>query len=109
MLSLSLTQTETLQALVNRLIPADAAPSAWALGVGDYLAQHWTGDLAAKVPLITQGLSHLNEEAQQEGTNFASLPPQAQDALISHLEQGQNQVPWPADISPSQFVETMII
>ena len=43
---------KTLQAIIDRLIPADDYPSGWEAGVGDYLFRHWFSDLSPHVPLI---------------------------------------------------------
>lgn len=107
-MSLSANVQIQLQPLIDRLIPADDFPSASAGGVLDYLAHHWTGDLAHYVPMLEQGLIALDREAaaSSQGATFATLPTHDQDALLRALEQGSVQTQWP--ISPQTFLETLV-
>ncbi|MCX6044948.1 MAG: gluconate 2-dehydrogenase subunit 3 family protein, partial [Chloroflexi bacterium] len=107
-MTLSISLQLQLQPVINRLIPADDFPSGAAGGVLDYLARHWTGDLARYVPLLEQGLSALDNEAAAStlGASFATLPPQEQDSLLRALEQGATQTKW--SVSPQTFLETVV-
>lgn len=78
------TQTATLRAVVDCIIPADDYPGGWDAGVGDYLARLLTHE----PPFLfacQRGLDAL--EAQAPG--FARLPADAQNALLTLLEQDQ--------------------
>lgn len=104
--------SSTLRALIDRLIPTDDFPSASEAGVGDYLAQHWQGDLADKASLIEAGLACLDAEANASvGADFAALSPSQQDELVAALSapsenDAQPQTTW--SVSPRLFIETMI-
>ncbi len=97
-----------LQPILDRLIPADDFPGAWAAGVDDYLARHWTDDLARTGPLLEQGLIALDQEAaaSSQGAVFATLNIDQQDALLHALEKGKVQTKW--SVSPQIFLETLV-
>ncbi len=104
---MSLPHPNTLHAAVDRLLPADDFPSGWAAGVGDYLARHWTGDLAPVAPLIEAGLAALDAEARtRHDAAFAELTTAQQDALLADVEQGQVQHAWPVDAA--QFFDVLV-
>ena len=44
-------QIEILEALVNRIIPADDAPGGWEGGVGNYLFRQFKRDLKHLIPV----------------------------------------------------------
>jgi len=77
----------TLQALVDRIIPADDYPSGWQVGVGDFIERILATDLKSSEPLVEAGLNLLQQEshARHGGTDFPDLPLAAQDALIEDL------------------------
>ena len=79
-------QTETLRALVNCIIPADDFPGGWDAGVGDYLARLMTREPQF---LLTYraGLDALDADAP----GFSALPPDAQEAFLKDLEQDAAQ------------------
>ena len=56
-------QTETLQALVDTIIPEDDFAGGWEAGVGIYLLRQFEGDLSVHLPLYRQWLDDLNSEA----------------------------------------------
>src|SRR5690242_264335 len=98
-----------LQALVERLIPADSDPSGWQAGAGAFLARILTTDLQGSAPLVAAGLDLLQQEAhaRHAGADFADLAPTAQDALITALLAGQTTVDWAA-VPPDQFMALLI-
>ena len=102
----------TLQALVNRLIPADDFLAAWDAGVGDYIARHWNDALSGKAPLIERGLQCLEaESAARFGSNFSALSSQEQDALILALDgaaSGAKSMRAAWTVSPQEFIQTLI-
>ncbi|HEY8599549.1 MAG TPA: gluconate 2-dehydrogenase subunit 3 family protein [Thermomicrobiales bacterium] len=84
---LTITQQTTLRAAIDRIIPPDQFPGGWEVGVGDYFARQFTGDLAAFVGRYTVGLDALDALARQGDTiPFAALPTAAQDQLLAQIE-----------------------
>src|SRR5690349_19089196 len=85
--------SETLRALVERVVPADDYPSGWQAGAGDFLHRVLDGDRADRAAPITMGLERLDAEARarHDGTPFARLPAAAQDALIADLLAGDDR------------------
>lgn len=91
-----------LQAVIERLLPADEDPGAWDAGAEEYLARQLEGDLAAMRGTVISGLLSLEAEAQaREGRAFAALPPHLQDALLRDVESGAVRSAWP--VSPAAF------
>src|SRR4029077_15314832 len=84
-------QTSLLEALVERLVPADATgPGGKEAGAGAYIEHSLSGGLAgglkAAAPLYTAGLDALDAYAMSAyGAGFTALPPDKQDAVISDL------------------------
>lgn len=96
-----------LEAMVNRIIPADEYPDGWSAGVGDYLARQFRADLAACVPAYAAGLDALDLEAQAAGqSRFADMLPAAQDELLARVEASTIRVEWPID--PAQFFSMVV-
>ena len=88
-------QTETLRAAVDRIIPADDAPSGWEAGVGDYFAHLLSREGRFLFP-TRQGLDALDAEARAtEGLPLAALTPDAQDGLLRRVESGDVRADWP--------------
>lgn len=84
------TQRRTLQAAVNRVIPADEYPGGWDAGVGDYLERQFGGDLRHLKRLYEEGLDALDAEARSAYTMpFADLDADRQDTLLKKIEQGE--------------------
>jgi choline dehydrogenase-like flavoprotein len=101
--------TQTLRALVQRIVPADDYPSGWQAGVGEFLERIVEQELADRADVITTGLGLLDAEARarRPDTAFAALPEAAQDALITDLLAGTSVQHWdpvPAD----EFLRMMI-
>ncbi len=101
-------QQQTLQAALDRVIPPDDFPGAWAAGVGDYLArQLTTGDLQASLALYRDGLDTLNQEAQAEfGGDFARLDAAKQDDVLRRIDLGGTRLAWP--VPPIQFFHALV-
>lgn len=95
---LSAAQIVILEALVNRIIPADEYPGGWEAGVGDYLFGQFERDLKHLLPVYALGLDALDAEAQAEaGQPFAQLEPDVQDALLTRVEAGRVRATWGVD------------
>ena len=90
-------QIETLRAAVDRILPADDAPSGWEAGVGDYFANLLTRESRFLFP-TRSGLDALDAEARVSGgASFVALTPDAQDALLTRVEAGDVKADWPFD------------
>jgi hypothetical protein len=95
---LSERQIEILEAMVNRIIPADQDPGGWDGGVGDYLFRQFEGDLKHLLPVYELGLDALDVESQAlYAATFDRLPTVLRDELLAHLEVGKIITVWPLD------------
>ncbi|MEP7292399.1 MAG: gluconate 2-dehydrogenase subunit 3 family protein [Chloroflexota bacterium] len=104
---LSERQVELLEALVNRIIPADEFAGGWEGGVRDYLLRQFERDLKALLPIYRLGLDALDGEARAVyGRNFDSLAPELQDELLRQIEAGRITTPWTVD--PLAFFRMVI-
>lgn len=93
-----------LHALMDRIVPPDDFPGAWAAGVGDYLAKQFEGDLRSQAAAYQLGLEALEAEALLvTGTSFAALDNQAQDMLLSRIEKGEVMTAWL--VEPASFFQ----
>ena len=75
-------QGETLQALVNCIVPADDYPDGWDAGVGTYLAR-----LLTQQPLLLFPYRFGLDAIRAEAPDFCSQPAFAQNAWLTRLEQ----------------------
>lgn len=86
----TLTEAEgaTLEAVVARLIPADAAaPGALEAGAAHYIDRALSGALAASLPAYRAGLAALDRYAEAErGGRFRTLADSDRDDLLAALE-----------------------
>jgi hypothetical protein len=93
--ALSPGQAAVLEAIVERLVPADAnGPGAKEAGVATYIERSLAGGLAggltAVAPLYTSGLSAVDAYAvSAHGGSFAGLPPDKQDAVLTDIQSGK--------------------
>ena len=93
---------EILQALVNRIIPADDDPGGWEAGVGDYLAGQFNRDLRQVEPVYALGLESLDAEARAVfSLPFDRLPDSLQDELLVRIEAGRVETLWV--VQPAAF------
>jgi hypothetical protein len=100
-------QTDTLRAMVDRIIPPDDFPGGWDAGVGNYLERQLRRDLAPFDSLYRDGLDTLDAEARQAGgAPFAGMAPDAQDALLARVEAGRVTAPWP--VEPARFFRALV-
>jgi hypothetical protein len=84
---LTQTQSTTLAAAIDRLIPADDWPSATAAGVLRFLQELFDGDRAVDADRLTAGLDALDAGAVAwHGVGFAALDAAAQDAALADAE-----------------------
>ena len=86
----TLTEAEgaTLEAVVGRLIPSDAAgPGALEAGAARYIDRALAGALAPSLPAYQAGLAALDRYAEAErGARFRALDVSVQDRLLAALE-----------------------
>ena len=89
--SLTTAQAATLEAVLERLIPSDAnGPGAKEAMVLRYVDRALAGEQAAYKDAYVSGLAALDAYAgSTHGGAFASLPPDAQDAVLSEMEAGK--------------------
>jgi gluconate 2-dehydrogenase gamma chain len=96
-------EAATLEAVVARLIPADAnGPGALEAGAARYIDGALGSALAAQRPAYAAGLAALDAYARAgAGAAFAALPAERQDAVLTDLEQ--NRAPGFAPSSAAFF------
>lgn len=87
--SLSTAHERTLTALADRIIPADAFPSAGLSGAVAFICRLLDRDLPQRWPEMTAGLDAIERLAQQtREKSFADLTSEHQDALLTQIEAG---------------------
>jgi hypothetical protein len=103
----SLAARETLRALMNRIIPADDEPGAWAAGAGDYLERQLQGDARSLASIVAAGLASLDAESQaRHARAFSELAASEQDQLLEAVERADVLTAWPVD--PTEFFTRMV-
>ncbi len=84
------TQTQTLQAAVNCIVPADDSPNAWDAGAGEFFRRLFARE-PRFLPLYEFGLDALEAASLQDaGVAFAVRDTDAQDALLQRFETAEN-------------------
>lgn len=82
-------QQQTLQAAVNRIVPADDYPNAWDAGAGKFFETLFARE-PRFLPHYQTGLDALNAEAREAaGSLFTALDAGAQDALLRRFEAAE--------------------
>jgi gluconate 2-dehydrogenase gamma chain len=83
-------QSAVLQAIVARLVPADAnGPSGVDAGAAAYIEKSLAGGLKDLAPLYSAGLPAVDAYATSAyGAAFASLPADKQDAVLADMQAG---------------------
>ncbi len=91
-------QLQTLQTLVDTIIPEDDYPGGWEAGVGDYLLRQLESDLEICLPLYRDWLDELEIEAEKVfQRSIASLDLEARTSLLEAIEQGDIKSDWRVD------------
>jgi gluconate 2-dehydrogenase gamma chain len=87
---LTAAESETLEAVVERIIPSDArGPGAKEARAARYIDRALGGALASSRGLYAAGLAALDQAAQSSrGRRFKDLPPGEQDDILSTFESG---------------------
>jgi gluconate 2-dehydrogenase gamma chain len=87
--TLTAAESDTLEAIVVRLIPSDEnGPGAAEARAAHYIDRALAGPLASARKAYAAGLAALNTYAQaSKGGPFASLQPKDQDAVLSEMEK----------------------
>ena len=84
------TQMLTLQAAVNRIIPADDFPHAWDAGASEFFRRLFERE-PRFLPAYQAGLEALEAAAEAStDTSFAMLDADAQDGLLRWLEAAED-------------------
>jgi hypothetical protein len=88
--ALSAAERRTLEALVDRLAPADElGPGALEMGAADYIDRSLADFLAAEKGSIAEGLASTDAFARaSHGAAFGELPPDQKDAVLKAMENG---------------------
>lgn len=85
----------TLIAAVDRIIPADAFPSASQNGVVTFIDRIFSDDLRTTAEPFVAGLAALDAESRaRHGSAFAQLTTQEQDQLLTQIERGDTASVW---------------
>jgi gluconate 2-dehydrogenase gamma chain len=89
--TLNATESETLKAIVARIIPADEnGPGALEARADRYIDRALGGALAPSRPLYTAGLAQVDSYAQSsKGAAFAKLSPSDQDAVLADIQDNR--------------------
>jgi gluconate 2-dehydrogenase gamma chain len=87
---LSAAESDTLEAIVARLIPTDAnGPGATEARAAHYIDRALGGALGASRPAYAAGLAAVEEYARTtKGAPFIKLSPHDQDAVLTDMESG---------------------
>ncbi len=82
-------QKATIEAVTERLIPADRDPGARQAGVVHYIESTLGGYEAEHAPLYVDGVQELDQLARERfaSERFISLRPEEQDEILAHLEK----------------------
>ncbi len=82
-------QTQTLQAAVNRIVPADDSPNAWDAGAGGFFQRLFERE-PRFLPTYQAGLEALEAASLQDaGAAFHALAPEMQDELLCRFEAAE--------------------
>ena len=89
--TLTAAESDTLEAIVARLIPSDEnGPGAAEARAAHYIDRALTGPLAVSREAYSAGLEAVNRYAETlRGTRFAELPPAEQDAVLKDMESNR--------------------
>ncbi len=83
-------QQHTLQAAVNRIVPADDYPSAWDAGAGEFFRRLFARE-PRFLPQYQAGLDALDAAAEaSDGIPFAAQDDDAQDGLLRWCEAAED-------------------
>jgi hypothetical protein len=106
-MELSQIETDTLVALMDRIIPSDDFPSASDAGVVNYIRRILDTDLASSEDWYRSGLRLLNSEAEVRYKGaFAELSSTQQDELITLLEKRDTTCAW--SVPPAEFIRVSV-
>lgn len=86
---LTFSQQQTLQAAVNRIVPADDYPNAWDAGAGEFFRRLFARE-PRFLPQYQAGLDALEAGSRQDaGAAFTALDADRQDALLRRFEAAE--------------------
>jgi gluconate 2-dehydrogenase gamma chain len=107
----SLTEDEghTLEAIVDRIIPADQDPGAAWAGVVNFIDKQLVGPYRRFRKTYYQGIAGTNEASVATfGKRFVELSAEQQDKLLQTIEKGQAQGPSWNETTPSKFFSLVL-
>ena len=84
--ALSASDAADLAAVASRILPSDDTPGAEEAGVIYFMDAALSREMAGQKAMIVEGIAGLNESIEREG-RFADLAEDAQDALLTEIEQ----------------------
>jgi len=85
-------EARTLEAICERIIPADQDPGATWAGVANYIDRQLVGPYRNLRKTYRLGLAGTNATSRAMfGKPFVNLPPQQQDAVLHTMDKGQAQ------------------
>ena len=89
--ALTAAESDTLEAIVDRLIPADEnGPGAREARAAHYIDRALAGPLASSRSAYASGLAAVDRYAEESrGARFAALDPEARDAVLGDMESNR--------------------
>ena len=106
---LSVEEARTLEAISERIIPADQDPGAAWAGVVTYIDRQLAGPYRRLRKTYQWGISGTNRTSLARfGQPFADLAPQQQDAVLESMETGQAAVEYWKQVSAKAFFELVV-
>ena len=106
---LSESETRTLEAICERVIPRDDAPGATDLGVVNYIDKNLRGHFAKHQPTYRKGIAAVEATARSlHGSPFTRLLPDRQDSLLESLENGKVSKQLWTETDPEAFFALVV-
>lgn len=107
--TLSEDEARTLEAICERIIPADQDPGAAWAGVVTYIDRQLVGPYRKLRRTYRVGLAGTNETSQAVfGKAFVALTPQQQDTVLQSLDKGQARGEYWKQISAKSFFHHVV-
>ena len=107
--SLSDAEARTLEAICERIIPADRDPGAAGAGVVTFIDRQLVGPYRKLRKTYQVGLASVNETGRAMfGANFAALPAQQQDGVLEAMDSGQARGDCWKQVSAKVFLNLVV-
>jgi len=102
-------EARTLEAVCNRIIPADQDPGAAWAGVVNYIDRQLAGPYRRWQKIYQQGLAGVNETGlAMFGHRFTDLATEQQDAVLRKLENGHAPGESWKEVPPKKFFDLLV-